>query len=150
MSRRTFMNLAVLVGGFSVMCVRGRRNIVTIDEIDKPYTVTGEFAAASGMLPNAEVAYLGVHYGRVTEVTRMTGADACGTQGGQPVEGCVKMVMKIDRDKRDIPRDSVARIFRKSAIGEPYIDFKPPDGFDTAHADPNDYLREGDNVSIDH
>lgn len=150
MSRRTLINLVFFVGVFIVMCIWAVQNIVTIDKIDKPYTVTGEFAAASGILPNAEVAYLGVHYGRVTEVTRMTGADACGTQGGQPVEGCVKMVMKIDRDKRDIPRDSVARIFRKSAIGEPYIDFKPPDGFDTAHADPNDYLREGDNVSIDH
>src|SRR4051812_4053024 len=150
MSRRTLINLVFFVGVFIVMCIWAVQNIVTIDEIDKPYTVTGEFAAASGILPNAEVAYLGVHYGRVTEVTRMTGADACGTQGGRPVEGCVKMVMKIDRDKRDIPRESVARIFRKSAIGEPYIDFKPPDGFDTAHADPKDYLSEGDNVSIDH
>src|SRR3954471_9933699 len=150
MSRRTLVNLVFFVVVFLVMSVWAVRNIVTIDAVDKPYTITGEFAAASGVQPNAEVAYLGVHYGRVTEVTRETGPEACGTQNGEPVNGCVKMVMKLDHDKRDIPRDSVARIFRKSAIGEPYIDFRPPDGFDPAKAQSEDFLRAGDNVTIDH
>jgi len=150
MGRRTMINLIFFVGVFVVMCIWAVQNIVTIDQIDKPYTITGEFNAASGILPNAEVAYLGVHYGRVTSVTRETGQQSCGTQGGQPVDGCVKMTMKIDHNRRDIPRDSIARIFRKSAIGEPYIDFKPPDGFDPATAQPDDYIRAGDNVSIDH
>lgn len=150
MSRRTLINLVFFVFVFFVMCVWAVRNIVTIDAIDKPYTITGEFTAASGILPNAEVAYLGVHYGRVTDVERKTGAENCGTQNGQPVNGCVKMTMKLDNNRRDIPKEAIARIFRKSAIGEPYIDFNPPEGFDAASAGPEDFLRDGDNVDIDH
>jgi len=150
MSRRTLVNLVFFLLVFLVMSVWAVQNIVTIDAIDKPYTVTGEFTAASGILPNAEVAYLGVHYGRVTEVTRATGETSCGQLNGAPVTGCVKMTMKIDNDKRDIPRQGIARIFRKSAIGEPYIDFNPPDGFDATHAQPSDFLHAGDNIPIDH
>jgi phospholipid/cholesterol/gamma-HCH transport system substrate-binding protein len=151
MSNRTIINLVFFLFIFIVFSVWAVRNIVTIDQIDKPYTVTGEFAAASGILPNAEVAYLGVHYGRVAAVERETGPEKCGvsTQLG-PQTGCVKMTMKLDNDRTDIPKDSVARIFRKSAIGEPYIDFKPPDGFDPSKAQPSDFLRNGDNVPIDH
>ncbi|MEY2433868.1 MAG: phospholipid/cholesterol/gamma-HCH transport system substrate-binding protein [Acidimicrobiaceae bacterium] len=150
MSRRTIINLVFFVFVFFVMCVWAVSNIVTIDAIDKPYTVTGEFAAASGILPNAEVAYLGVHYGRVIDVQRKTGAENCGKKAGTPVQGCVKMTMKLDNNRKDIPKDAVARIFRKSAIGEPYIDFQPPAGFDTKKAQPADFLRNGDNVTIDH
>jgi phospholipid/cholesterol/gamma-HCH transport system substrate-binding protein len=135
---------------FFVMCVWAVSNIVTIDAIDQPYTVTGEFAAASGILPNAEVAYLGVHYGRVIDVQRKTGDQNCGKKAGEPVQGCVKMTMKLDKSRKDIPKDAIARIFRKSAIGEPYIDFQPPAGFDTKNAKPTDFLRSGDNVNIDH
>jgi phospholipid/cholesterol/gamma-HCH transport system substrate-binding protein len=147
-SRRTLVNLIFFLLVFFVMCLWAVQNIVTIDAVDKPYTVTGEFAAASGILPNAEVAYLGVHYGRVTGVERKTGGDSCGQVDGKPAEGCVKMTMKLDRSRKDIPKNSIARIFRKSAIGEPYIDFKPPDGFDPKTAQPSDFLRNGDNVPI--
>ena len=87
MSRRTLINLLFFMTVFLVMCTWAVQNIVTIDAIDKPYTVTGEFAAASGILPNAEVAYLGVHYGRVTSVERKTGAENCGNLAGAPVSG---------------------------------------------------------------
>ena len=150
MSKRTIANLVFFMFVFFIMCVWAVKNIVVIDAIDKPYTVTGEFAAASGILPNAEVAYLGVHYGRVTAVERKTGADNCGKLAGQPVTGCVKMTMKIDKGRKDIPKDGIARIFRKSAIGEPYIDFNPPSGFDPTKAQATDFLRNGDNVPIDH
>jgi phospholipid/cholesterol/gamma-HCH transport system substrate-binding protein len=150
MSRRTVINLVFFVFVFFVMCVWAVSNIVTIDAIDQPYTVTGEFAAASGILPNAEVAYLGVHYGRVIDVQRKTGDQNCGKKAGQPVQGCVKMTMKLDKNRKDIPKEASARIFRKSAIGEPYIDFQPPAGFDTKNAKPTDFLRSGDNVNIDH
>src|SRR3989441_7666354 len=104
MSKRTIANLVFFLFVFLVMCLWAVRNMVTIDAIDKPYTITGEFTAASGILPNAEVAYLGVHYGRVTDVTRETGESSCGQLNGAPVIGCVKMTMKIDNNKRDIPR----------------------------------------------
>jgi phospholipid/cholesterol/gamma-HCH transport system substrate-binding protein len=144
------INLVFFVFVFLIMCLWAVQNIVTIDAIDKPYTVTGEFAAASGILPNAEVAYLGVHYGRVPSVERTTGADNCGKLAGAPVLGCVKMTMKLENGKKDIPKEGIARIFRKSAIGEPYIDFNPPAGFDPSKAQPTDFLRNGDNVPIDH
>jgi phospholipid/cholesterol/gamma-HCH transport system substrate-binding protein len=150
MSRRTLVNLVFFMFVFFVMCVWAVQNIVTIDAIDKPYTVTGEFAAASGILPNAEVAYLGVHYGRVTNVERKTGAENCGKLADAPVLGCVKMTMKLENGKKDIPKEGIARIFRKSAIGEPYIDFNPPAGFDPTKAQASDFLRNGDNVPIDH
>jgi phospholipid/cholesterol/gamma-HCH transport system substrate-binding protein len=56
--------------------------------------------------------------------------------------------MKLDRDKKDIPKSSTARIFRKSAIGEPYIDFQPPAGFDTTKAQPSDFFRDGDTLPV--
>ena len=132
MSRRTIANLVFFLLVFVLMCVWAVQNIVRIDAIDKPYTITGKFDAASGVLPNAEVAYLGVHYGLVTKV--------------ESVQGGVKMTLKIDRDRTDIPKESTARIFRKSAIGEPYIDFQPPDGFDAKTAKPTDYMRNGDTI----
>ena len=132
MSRRTVINLVFFVFVFLLMCVWAVRNIVRIDAIERPYSITGTFQAASGVLPNAEVAYLGVHYGIVTKV--------------EAVNGGVKMTLKIDRDKKDIPKESTARIFRKSAIGEPYIDFAPPDGFDPKAAKPSDYMVNGDTI----
>jgi phospholipid/cholesterol/gamma-HCH transport system substrate-binding protein len=135
MSRRTTVNLVFFLFVFLVMCVWAVQNIVVIDAIDKPYTITGDFQAASGILPNAEVAFLGVHYGRVSAV--------------QPITGGVRMTMKIDRDRKDIPKKSIARIFRKSAIGEPYVDFQPPADFNPKTAQPSDYLRAGDNVPVE-
>ncbi|MEY2404821.1 MAG: phospholipid/cholesterol/gamma-HCH transport system substrate-binding protein [Acidimicrobiaceae bacterium] len=135
MSRRTLVNLVFFMFVFLIMCIWAVRNIVVIDAIDKPYTITGEFQAASGILPNAEVAYLGVHYGRVGSVS--------------PIPGGVKMTMKLDRNKNDIPKSSTARIFRKSAIGEPYIDFQPPAGFDAKSAGPDAFLRNGDNIPVE-
>ena len=150
MSRRVVINLCVFLAVFLYFAYWAVSNIVTIDQIDKPYTISAEFPATSGVLPNAEVAYLGVHYGYVTTVTRASGTDVCGSQHGTALTGCVKMTIKLDHDKRDIPRQAIARIFRKSAIGEPYIDFNPPEGFDPKRAKPEDFLRPGDNVDVDH
>ena len=127
MSRRTLINLVFFNGVFLVMLVWAAGNLVTIDRIEQPYTITGDFAQASGVKTNAEVTYLGVHYGRVSGVSR------------QP-EG-VRVTMKIDKGK-DIPARSIARIFRKSAIGEPYIDFRPPEGFTKG----GPRIEPGDNV----
>jgi phospholipid/cholesterol/gamma-HCH transport system substrate-binding protein len=132
MSKRTVINLIFFLFVFFAMCIWAVNNIVTIDAVEQPYTVTGDFAAASGVQPNAEVAYLGVHYGQVSSVVRDPGG--------------VKITMKIDKNRKDIPKASTARIFRKSAVGEPYIDFKPDDGFDPQKAQPSDFLKNGDNV----
>ena len=53
MSRRTVINLVFFVFVFLLRCVWAVQNIVRIDAIDKPYTISGRFDAASGVLPNA-------------------------------------------------------------------------------------------------
>lgn len=119
MSRRTLVNLIFFNGVFALMLFWAANNIITVDRIERPYTITGDFAQAAGVKANAEVTYLGVHYGRVTKVARRPGG--------------VHVTMKIDRAK-DIPAGSIARVFRKSAIGEPYIDFRPPASYTKANA----------------
>lgn len=114
MTRRTKINL-VWFALVSVLFISWAiRNIVPLDVIDRPYRITGEFASSLGMQAGNEVAYLGVHYGSVSSVERIPGG--------------VKLTMKIDRDKH-IPAHSTAHVFRKSAIGEQYIDFAPPSGY---------------------
>lgn len=134
MSRRILVNLVVFVAVFLVMCVWAVRNVVTFDAIEGPYEINVELGAASGVAPNAEVAYLGVNYGRVGDV--------------ELVPGGVEATLKID-DGRLIPVGSVARVFRKSAIGEPYIDFQPPEGFDHDGAGDGDYYAPGDVIPVE-
>lgn len=126
MSRRTLINLIFFNAVFLLMLLWAANNIITVDRIERPYEITGDFAQAAGVKANAEVTYLGVHYGRVSQVERR--------------DDGVRVTMKIDRDK-DIPVGSIARVFRKSAIGEPYIDFVPPEdytGATTERIEPHD------------
>lgn len=131
MNRRTLVNLIFFNGVFLVMLVWAVNNIVTVDRLERPYEITGDFAQAAGVKANAEVTYLGVHYGRVSGVERRTGG--------------VTVTMKIDRDKH-LPAGSIARIFRKSAIGEPYVDFVPPDSYDD---DSDERIEPGDHIPVD-
>jgi phospholipid/cholesterol/gamma-HCH transport system substrate-binding protein len=132
MSRRTLVNLVFFMAVFGVMLFWAVNNIVTIDRLERPYGISGEFEAAAGVRANSEVAYLGVHFGNVSSVERIPGG--------------VHISMKIDRD-RHIPEGSTARIFRKSAIGEPYIDFVPPEGYE---GNDGPYIDAGDTVPMDH
>ena len=133
MNKRVLINLAFFLVIFGVLALWAVQNIVTFRIIERPYAIKGDFAAASGVQPNAEVAYLGVHFGHVTAV--------------ELVPGGVRMTMDIDRE-REIPVGSIARIFRKSAIGEPYIDFIPPPDFDP-DADDIEFYESGDVVPIE-
>ena len=85
---RIYINLAVFVVVFGAMLVWASRNVVSLDRIEQPYDLVVEADAASGVSANAEVAYLGVHYGRVDSVEQL--------------DGGVRINMKIDRD-REIP-----------------------------------------------
>lgn len=127
---RIYINLAVFVVVFGAMLVWATQNVVSLDRIEQPYDLVVYADAASGVAANAEVAYLGVHYGRVSSV--------------ELLDGGVRFVMKID-DGREIPVGSTPRIFRKSAIGEPYIDFQPPADYDPATAE---HYADGDEVAI--
>ena len=115
MNRRIALNLAFFAVLFALMTTWAVRSIVSVDAIDRPYRGSAEFVNAFGVLPNAEVTYLGVAYGRVTNVSRIPGG--------------VRIAMAIKRDRR-IPEGSSAAILRKSAIGEPYIDLSPPSDYD--------------------
>jgi phospholipid/cholesterol/gamma-HCH transport system substrate-binding protein len=134
MSKRILANLVVFVTVFLVMCVWAVRNVVTFDAVERPYELEIDLQAASGLAPGAEVAYLGVNYGRVGDI--------------ELVDGGVRATLKID-DGREIPRGSVASVFRKSAIGEPYIDFQPPAEFDFDDADEADFYQPGDVVPVE-
>jgi phospholipid/cholesterol/gamma-HCH transport system substrate-binding protein len=108
---RLVANLTVFTIGFVVMLYWAINNVVSVDSIDRPYNLSAEFTNAFGVLPHAEVTYLGVNYGQVTSVSRIPGG--------------VLIRMQVKRGHL-VPEGSTANIFRKSAIGEPYIDFRPP------------------------
>ena len=112
-SRRVYLNLVVFLILFFIMVGWAVRNVVSVEQIDRPYDLAATFPNAFGVLPNAEVTYLGVTYGSVKKVER--------------VEGGVRIDMQIKRDSK-IPEGSIANIYRKSAIGEQYVDFSPPPG----------------------
>jgi phospholipid/cholesterol/gamma-HCH transport system substrate-binding protein len=130
MSRRVAVNLIAFMAVFVLMLWWAVNNIITFDFIERPYEISGEFAATAGVASNSEVAYLGVNHGSVRSV--------------ESVDGKVRITMSIDRDKQ-IPAGSTARIFRKSAIGEPYIDFEPPDDY----GGDGPYLSPGDVVPLE-
>lgn len=109
--RRVWINLAFFSVMFLVMVVWLTQQVVSFRALERPYRLSAEFSNAFGVLPNAEVTYLGVTYGRVSKVSRIPGG--------------VRVDMEIERGKR-IPAGSDASIFRKSAIGEQYVDFSPP------------------------
>jgi len=114
MSRRTIANLVTffVVGGLFV--VWAATSLLKLDAIQKPYKMKADFASAVGLLPGSEVDYLGVTYGTVSSVER--------------IDGGVRITLRMDKAKK-VPAGSSANIFRKSALGEQYIEFDPPSGY---------------------
>jgi phospholipid/cholesterol/gamma-HCH transport system substrate-binding protein len=127
-NKRTLINLIWFNAIFALLLYWAFNNIVSWDRLEKPYTITGDFEQAAGVKANAEVTYLGVHYGRVSSVERR--------------DAGVRITMKIDKGK-DIPAGTIARVFRKSAIGEPYIDFQPAEDYDD-----DEVIEDGDNIPM--
>lgn len=139
MNRRVAINLVAFLGVFVLMLWWAINNIIDPTDLplvggasvfDQPYELTGEFAATVGVSDGSEVAYLGVHYGQVSDVDME--------------DGKVTITMEIEPGN-EIPAGSIARIFRKSAIGEPYVDFSPPDDFE--EGDPT--LQPGDRIPLE-
>lgn len=114
MSRRVLLNLITFLVASALMVGWAVSNVVSVDQLEKPYPLSVELANSFGVGANAEVTYLGVSYGSVDGVDR--------------VPGGVVLRLKIERGK-DIPAGSTAHVLRKSVIGEPYIDFSPPPGY---------------------
>lgn len=126
---RVYINLGIFTVGFVGMLFWAIGSVVSVDQVDRPYRLTGDFVNAFGIGPDAEVTYLGVPSGTVTSVHRIPGG--------------VRVSMKIRRTYR-IPKGSTANIGRKSAIGEPYVDFEPPPGYTGGGA----VYRNGDRVPL--
>src|SRR5438105_6749776 len=114
MNRRTIANLVTffVVGGLFFFWAA--TSLVKLDAINKPYKMKAEFTNAVGRLGGSEVDYLGVTFGTVSAVER--------------IDGGVRVTMKVDKNKK-LPMNSSANIFRKSALGEQYIEFDPPPGY---------------------
>ena len=114
MNRRTIANLVTffVVGG--LFFAWAATSLVKLDAINNPYKVKADFSNTVGLLPGSEVDYLGVTFGTVSAVER--------------IDGGVRVTMKVDKNKK-VPMNSSANIFRKSALGEQYIEFDPPPGY---------------------
>lgn len=113
-NRRVLINIAFFGMLFLLMVGWAVNSIITVEAIERPYTLRADFANAFGVGPNAEVTYRGVPHGSVSKVERRPGG--------------VRVHMKVKRTLQ-VPEGSSAAILRKSAIGEPYVDFEPPAGF---------------------
>src|SRR3954447_6715828 len=114
MSKRTIANLTVFVVVGGLFFFWAATSLVNVSAIKHPYTVKADFSNTVGLLPGSEVGYLGVTYGTVSSVER--------------IDGGVRVTMKVD-DGKQVPANSSANIFRKSALGEQYIEFDPPPGY---------------------
>ena len=114
MNKRTIANLVTFVVVGALFVVWAATSLIKVDALTRPYTLKAEFSNAVGLLPGSEVDYLGVTYGTVAAVDR--------------IDGGVRVSLKMDHNKK-VPADSSANIFRKSALGEQYIEFDPPPGY---------------------
>ena len=58
MSRRVAINLVAFLGVFVLMLWWAVNNIISFEFLERPYQLTGEFAATAGVSTASEVAYL--------------------------------------------------------------------------------------------
>ncbi|MDQ1444604.1 MAG: phospholipid/cholesterol/gamma-HCH transport system substrate-binding protein [Acidimicrobiaceae bacterium] len=130
-NRRVLLNLVFFTFLFLLMVTWAVRSIVSVDQLEKPYSLQADFANAFGVGNNAEVTYRGVPYGVVTRVARRPGG--------------VRVRMKVKRTLQ-LPQGSSAAVLRKSVVGEPYVDFEPPQGFTGG----GPYLAKNALIPIDH
>jgi phospholipid/cholesterol/gamma-HCH transport system substrate-binding protein len=112
--------LGILYAGFS---------LIGLDAINRPYTVKVELAASGGIFTGAEVTYRGVRVGVVGPMHL--------TNDGVVAD------LKIDKDVRIPSRDTMAYVANKSAVGEQYVDLRPP-------SSGAPYLRDGDSILRSH
>jgi virulence factor Mce-like protein len=86
------------------------------------YDVAADFSDSGGIFVNAEVTYRGVGVGRVSDM--------------QLTADGVRVTLTVDPDAPDIPADTTAVVANRSAVGEQYVDLRPPD-------DAGPYLADG-------
>ena len=93
---------------------------------DSTYNVSAHFTQSGGIFTDAEVTYRGVGVGKV-ESMKLTD------------EG-VDVILAIDKKFDKIPRETVALVGNKSAVGEQYVELQPK-------TDDGPYLKQGSEVA---
>jgi phospholipid/cholesterol/gamma-HCH transport system substrate-binding protein len=115
MTRRIWINLGVFAALFLVLAWWDVNNVLRLDAIKRPYHVSADFATSPGLRTGFGVSYLGVSIGHLGSVK------VVGTH--------VRVDMKINRGVQ-LPAELDAKVRRKSAVGEPYVDLTPTGGVD--------------------
>jgi phospholipid/cholesterol/gamma-HCH transport system substrate-binding protein len=95
--------------------------------VDDTYRVVAHFRESGGIFEGAEVSYRGVTVGRVGEL--------------ELTEAGVDLLLEIDDDSFQIPRDSRALVANRSAVGEQFVDLLP-------QSDGGPYFEDGDQIPI--
>lgn len=103
------------------------RSLIHIEALERPFKITADFETSPGLHGDLEVTHLGVAVGEVGDI-RLEGDH-------------VAVTLNIRRDAR-ITAGVGARVLRKSAIGEPYIELTPANGDDTRT------LKNGDHIPL--
>ncbi len=93
---------------------------------DSSYAVNTELAQSGGIFTGAEVTYRGVGIGRVSDMKL--------TKDG------VDAVLDIEDKYDKIPKDSLAVVGNKSAVGEQYVELQPQD-------DSGPFLKNGSKIA---
>lgn len=109
--RRIWINLAAFFGLFALLLNWAAHNVISLDQIDRPYRITATFDSSPGLQANVAVTYLGVQVGTIDRVALEGGA--------------VQVDLDIDRGQQ-IPEGVTANVRRKSAVGEPYVSLEMP------------------------
>ncbi|GAA3203100.1 MCE family protein [Actinocorallia longicatena] len=113
MNRRVLLNLTVFALLASVVVVWAAFGLFKLKLTDEPYRVTVEFGTSPGLRPGFDAAYLGVRIGTVRAV--------------RLADRKVVVDLEVDHDAR-VPASATASARRKSAVGEPYVEFEPAPG----------------------
>ncbi|NRQ49675.1 MCE family protein [Aeromicrobium stalagmiti] len=95
--------------------------------VDRSFPVTAQFSDSGGIFAGAQVTYRGIPVGKVGSLDFQ--------QGG------VQATIDIENSAPRIPRDVLAVVANKSAIGEQFIDLQP-------RANSGPYLTRGSEISI--
>ena len=95
---------------------------------DSTYTVNVKYDQSGGIFKDAEVTYRGVGVGQVSDM--------------QLADDGVEVTLDIENKYDKIPKDSIALVGNKSAVGEQYVELQP-------QSEDGPYLENGSKISPD-
>lgn len=66
--RRIWINLTAFLGLFALLLWWAVGNVISLDQIERPYRITATFDSSPGLQANVAVTYLGVQVGTIDRV----------------------------------------------------------------------------------